>query len=409
MEMKTKMKSRIVKALFSAALAIGIWLYVVTVVSPNSDKHFYNIPVNDSSKVLLHQQELMIVDMETSKVSIHLEGNRVDLNKLSSDKIPVTLDVSKIYQAGIHEVPYDVNVPDGVTIREKSPETITVEVVPWTSTSVPVEVDYGDTAVKDGYIPYKESKELNITDVEIAGPTAVVNQIKMAKIQVDLTDRKDTINEFFTHTLCDENGAPVDAKNVTVNTESIKLTLPIMRLKELKLRVKVLPGGGATEENTAITVNPATVWVSGSETLLEKVEDLEIGPIDLGEILEDQTVTLPIKLREGLISEAGVTKATVEVKLPELATRTITVRNITAENKPAGMEIELLAKAMEIQVRGPKEKVESLDVQSLQIRVDFTDTELGAVQRKFELVGADADIGPVGPCLISANVTKSNS
>lgn len=403
------MKSKILRALLSAAIAIGVWFYVVTVVSPNSDKQYYNIPVDDASKVLLHEQQLMIVDMDTSEISVHLEGNRIDLNKLSSDKLQATLDVSKIFEPGTHKVPFEVDVPDGVNIRSKSPSTITVEVVPRASKSVPVEVDYGDTAVAEGFMADKENKILDITEVEIAGPASVVEQISMAKIQVDLNGRKDSISEQFSHILCNAQGEPVDAKNITVNAESIKLTLAIMRIKEIKLQVKVLPGGGATEQNTTIEINPQTIWVSGSEENLNELDELEIGQINLGGILESQTISLPIKLKEGLTCESGITEAIVDIKLPELAMRTITVTNITAENVPAGMKAELLTKALEIQVRGPKEKIEALDAQNLQIQVDFTGTELGAVKRKAELVGVDADTGAVGTYTVSANVSKTGS
>ena len=39
------MKNKVLTALFSLAVAFGLWLYVITVVSPGSEATFYNIPV----------------------------------------------------------------------------------------------------------------------------------------------------------------------------------------------------------------------------------------------------------------------------------------------------------------------------------------------------------------------------
>ena len=49
------MKNKLPTALLSAVIAIGIWLYVVTVVSPNSDKNFYNIPLCLSWYIILQR------------------------------------------------------------------------------------------------------------------------------------------------------------------------------------------------------------------------------------------------------------------------------------------------------------------------------------------------------------------
>ena len=90
------MKSKIVTALISLAIAILVWLYVVTVISPNSSKYFYNFEVGIQGSKLLEEQDLVIMSADISTVTLHLEGNRIDLNKLSSANIIVDVDVSKI-------------------------------------------------------------------------------------------------------------------------------------------------------------------------------------------------------------------------------------------------------------------------------------------------------------------------
>ena len=39
------MKNKILAALLSVAVAFGLWLYVITVVNPESEKTYYEIPV----------------------------------------------------------------------------------------------------------------------------------------------------------------------------------------------------------------------------------------------------------------------------------------------------------------------------------------------------------------------------
>lgn len=404
------MKNKLLTALLSFVIALGIWLYVVTVVSPNSDKQYYNIPVVTQSEALLHDRGLMITDTDISAVSLHLEGSRIDLNKLSSSNITVTVDVSKIYEAGSHSLTYSVSYPgdvaqNAITVLSKSPSTVTVEVEERISKEVPVDIQYNGS-LAENFMADKENIELDYESISITGPKSVIDQIAMARIDVDLEGRSESITGQFAYTLCNEKAEPVDAELVVTDVANVNLTLKIMRVKEIKLTVNVVDGGGATAQTSSITISPETIWISGSDALLEDMESLELGTINLGEIPKDQSMTFPIKLPEGISDETGVTEAVVEVKFPELATKTLTVTNINAVNVPAGLKAELLAKVLEVQLRGPKEQIESLEASDITVTVDFTGAQAGTVKIKAEIVCSVPGVGAVGSYTVSATVRE---
>ena len=124
------MKSKIISALIAVAVALGVWLYVVTVISPNSDKSFHNIEVNMEGEALLNDQGLMVTNPEISTATLHLEGSRVDLNKLNSENIILNVDVSKISAPGTHDLPYSIDFKDmsanAFTFLDKKPGTVKV-------------------------------------------------------------------------------------------------------------------------------------------------------------------------------------------------------------------------------------------------------------------------------------------
>lgn len=405
------MKNKFLTALLSGLIALGIWLYVVTVVSPNSDKHYQNIPVVTQSEAILLERGLMVTHIDVTTASMHLEGSRLDLNKLNNSNILVTVDVSKIFKAGTHSLNYDVEFPgdvtqNAITVRSISPGTVTVKVEERVSKPVPVDVQYNGT-VAENFVADKENKVLDYTEINITGPKSVVDKIFAARIDVDLEGRNESIDEQYSYTLCDDQGQPVDAQMVTTDIASVNFSLKIMRVKEIKLLVTVVDGGGATAATSSVTVEPQSIWVSGSDNLLEGLENLELGTVNLGEIPEDQELTFSIKLPEGITDETGVTEAKVSVKFPELATKQFTVTDISPINVPAGVEVELLTKALEIQVRGPKDTIEALTAESLRITVDFTAAETGTVKLKAVLVSEDPDIGAVGSYTVSATVKKT--
>ena len=402
------MKNKLLTGLLSVAIALGMWLYVVTFVSPNSDKNYDNIPVIRQSEALLHERGLMITEADTDTVSLHLEGSRVDLNKINSSNISVTVDVSKIYEVGTHALTYTVTPPgdvasNAITVLSKSPNTITVKVEERITKAIPIDVKYSGS-LADNFMADTENKEMDVENISITGPKSVVDQITVAVVDVDLEGKSESITGQFAYTLCNESGEPVDAELVTTDVANITLTLRIMRVKEIALNINVIPGGGATLENTEITVSPETIWVSGSDNLLENLDSLDLGSINLGEITQDDTLTFPIKLPEGITDESGVTEATVEVKLPDLAVKMLTVKEFNAVNVPAGMDVDILTKSLEIQLRGPGELIADLTESDVSVTVDFTGTQAGTVKVKAQIICHNPDVGAVGVYTVSATV-----
>ncbi len=405
------MKNKIVTALLSVVIAFALWLYVITVVSPNSDKHYYNIPVTLQSEVILQERGLMITSAELPDVSLHLEGNRTDLNKLNSANITIAVDVSRIGEPGIHNLTYTPTYPgdianNAITVLSRSPSTITIEVEERISKGVPVDILYTGTLSED-YMADKENKVLDYETVNITGPKSVVDQIAMARIEVDLTDRVESINEQFRYTLCNEKGTPVDAELVITDAEAVTLNLRIVRVKQLALTVNVIDGGGATEETSSITVEPQTIRVSGSDNLLEGLDSLELGTINLGEMLKDEILTFPIKLPEGVTNETGVLEATVDVNFPDLDTKTLKVKAFKAINVPAGLKADIITQMLEIQLRGPKASIKKITAEDITVEVDFADEQVGTVSKKPNIIIDIEGVGAVGTYNVTATLRKA--
>ncbi len=405
-----QMKNKLLTALLSLGIALGMWLYVVTVVSPNSDKQYQNIPVVVQGEAILQERGLMITDMEQTSVSLQLEGNRIDLDKLNSTNITLTVDVSKIAEAGIHNLSFTPTYPgdisnNAMTVLKKNPSAITVHVEERISKAVPVEIDYVGT-LAEGYMADKENKVVDYESVTITGPKSAVDQITMARVGVDLEDRSESISGQFNYVLCNEKGEPVDAKLVTTDVETVTLTLRILRVKEIMLTVNVIDGGGATKDTSSITIEPKTIRISGSDKTLEGLEHLELGTIELGDMLEDALLAFPIKLPEGVTNETGVTEAAVDVRFPDLSMKTLTVDNFQVVNVPAGLNAEVITRRLEIQIRGPKRIVEQVEEEDITIVVDFSNEQVGTATVKAQIVIDAEGVGAVGTYNITATVQE---
>ncbi len=404
------MKNKLPSILIAFGIAVALWLYVVTVVSPNSDKHYHNIPVTIQSEVILQERGFMITTTELPTVSLHLEGNRTDLNKLNSSNITVSADVSRIGEPGTHTLPltpvFPGDVPNNaITVLSRDPGSITITVEQRITKEVPVAIQYVGTLSED-YMADKENKELDYQNITISGPKSAIDQIAMARIDVDMTNRTESISEAFRFILCDAAGEPVDAALVTANTDAVTLTLKILQVKEIDLVVTVVNGGGANDKTSEITISPSSIRVSGSTTLLEGLDKLELATLNLAEISGDQTLTFPIKLPEGVTNETGVQEATVEIRFPELTTKVLTVTKINAINVPQGLTADLITQRLEIQVRGPKSKVQKIAASDITVTVDLSNEQVGTATVRADIAISVDGVGAVGIYDVTATLRK---
>ncbi len=384
------MKNKIVTILLSALIAFGLWVYVITVEQPESEKTYYNIPVVLQNESILAERGLMIVS-DHPEVTLSLSGTRTNLNQLNESNINVIANVSGIVTPGTHELTYSVsypgNIPSGSITREYSdPVLLTLKVENRVTKYIPVVPDYMDTVVPDGMIADKENMVLDYPVIEVTGPESVLDKITQAVIQVDLQDQTQTIVGAYTYTLCDKAGEPVDSQWVTTNVELVNMTLPIQRVKEIALELNIIEGGGATKLTSTIDIQPATINVSGSEALLEDLSVLQLGTIDLSSMESDSVLTFDIVLPEGITNETGISTALVEVKFPDLRLTTYSVTNITLNNVPEGITAELVTQVLEIKLRGPVAAMEKITAEDITAVVDLSDAKPGTDKYTVQIV-----------------------
>ena len=388
------MKSKVLAFLLATVVAFGLWLYVITVVNPESEKTYYEIPVVLHNKEILEERGLMIVG-ESPKVTLALKGKRTTLNILNEANINVIINVANIEKPGTHHLTYDISYPGNVSKNEisvlsSSTDLITVKVEKKIKKTIPVVVDDRGTSVPDGFIAVQKDIYLDRPSIEAYGPESVMQHIYQAVIEVDLTGQTKTLIKECPYTLCNKEGVPVNASGVITNAEEVTMRIKIHRLKEISLVVKIIDGGGATQQTSTIKIDPQKIWVSGEDQLLENLSELVIGTVNLAEIPEDTTFTFLIVMPEGVTNQTGVEQATVRVDVPELMTKAFNVTTITAINVPVGMEADIITQAQSVTVRGPADVVETMKDTDISLVVDFSKVQPGMHPLEARVVISDA-------------------
>lgn len=402
------MKRKILHLLLSVLIAFALWIYVVTVVSPESEATFYNIPVVLNNESVLVGKGLMVTSEDEPTVTLQLKGNRTDLNNLKNSDITVVADLSRINEAGNQSLSYNVSFTGGnaFEIMNQTPGHITLDVVEWTTKDVQVVPVYTGTLDLD-YIDYRDQLEMDYQTVSITGPKAVVDQITQAAVEVNLDGRVETVSESLRYTLCDENGEPVDATSITTNVAEVTVTLKVLRVKEVPLLLEVSYGGGATAATSAVTQDYETIKVAGSEKMLDDLDSLTIGSVDLATISEAAEMTFDIVLPTGVENLSGITRVNVTVDFPGLAVKTLNVGKIFVSGTPKGVTYEIGTKMVPVTVRGPETLIEDITESNITILIDLSEAQLGEnrVTAKVMFDTAYGEVGAIGSYSVNVTLT----
>ena len=98
-------------------------------------------------------------------------------------------------------------------------------------------------------------------------------------------------------------------------------------------------------------------------TLCAELSDFEIIPTDLPEA--------------DITNESGFQEVPVHITLPELATRTFKLTQITPVNVPQGMEATITAQEIDIVLRGVKTQLYAMTEEDITVTVDFAQGQIG--------------------------------
>lgn len=400
-------------ALLSLAIAFGMWLYVITTVSPGFSGPVSDIPVVFEGEYTLNERGLMITEGLNATVDLTISGNRSDVIKVDRNNITVKVDLTKIDSPGIKKLDYQIIYPgdvpnDALNEESRYPDKITITVEKKISKPVDVQVNFVGSA-KDGYIAETEEYVLDYPAVNIQGPASVVEKIAYARIDVDLTDRSSSISENYRFTFCDEEGEPVDVAMVTAEVAEVHLDVKIQRWKEIPLKLELKYGGGALENNTSVKIDPVSIRVCGSELLLEDLNEIVLGTVDLSTLEENLTQTYTITMPEGVTNMTGKTEATVTIQFVGLTIREFEVSQIEVINVPEGLDYDLLNEVVKVRLRGAISLINQLNPEDIVLTVDLSGKEIGSFTIKPAITFKGdqyVTLGAVGPHSVSIAVKE---
>lgn len=359
----------------SLLISITLWLYISSVDKEVITQPFRGVKVELVGESLLKDSRNMVItDMDTSTVTVVLEGPRRIIGSWDADSITAQIDVSKLSRAAYTSQQYVISYPDGtdtssISVVRKTPETINFMVSPQVSKTIQVRGSF-DGKLADGYTA--EMPVFEPSTIVISGAEAYIKNVSYAWVtfgegEVDSTYKVET-----GFTLMDEDGVPCSNTGITFSTDVVTATLPVLDMKEVKLDVNLIEGAGATAANTKVSIEPKSLLLAGDSALLEGMNRIVLATIDLTEFTSSFTDVYTIPLDNGLRNTTGETEARVTVEIAGLSTKSFKVTNLSCINVTEGYSANIISESLDVTLRGKEDVISQIKPENIRAVADLS-------------------------------------
>ena len=392
--------NKIVQVVFALLLALLLWFYVVNQENPDDvDLVFRDVVIQYEGEDDILASENLSITSDNDTIDLRLEGKRRELLRLDSSDLYLVVDVSNIDEPGTYSLPYRLSLPLGIsaTVSEDSPQEITVTVSRFAEKSIPV------TAVFNGSVATGYLADDNISvypdSIVISGREEDVAQVDHALVTLSGSGLRESIVESMPFTLVDADGNTLSFEDMTLSREQVTVKFPILLQKKVPLTVALQEGGGATEANVSWSMSQDSLHIAAEEDVLNTIDSIELGVIDLAQVEENGTYLFPITLPEGVRNLSGVTEIQVDVTVRGLATKQVETTNISCINVTERYTASVVTDSLTVTLRGPEEDLAAVTGDNVLVDADLSEiggaTGIYTVPAVAHVEGSDT-VGVIG-------------
>ena len=368
--------SRALYIVLACILSVILWLYVASYANTDMEAELTGLEINYvGGDDILRDRKLLVTEKDQQSVSLTILGKRNVVSAIKKDEVEVSVDLTDIRSTGVYEKVYTVTFPDSVKedavlIVKRSPEYVTVNIDNLITKPVEVRGDF-EGSVQDGYM--QEPIVYEPATIMVSGPEEVVSHIACARVVLDRENLNRTVTGSVSYTLLDYEDKPVDTRELSMDVEEVKYTIPIVMVKDIVLTVDLIEGGGAKATNAVVEVKPNVLTVTGDAELIQGINQITLGAIDLAAFEQTYTATYPIPLPNGAENLSGDKEAIVTVNIRGLAARHILTTKISFTNVSEGYVANPITQYKEVVIRGPEDIIYMVAPDNVQLVADLSE------------------------------------
>lgn len=379
--------NKILYMVLSLLIAVLFWLYVDGQEGNKITQSYNDIPIEFiGEEDSLFNKGLMLEQGRDTTVDLRLSGPRTVISSLRREDIHLQVNLSSVSSSGWRQLNFTTIFPDNVnrseiTVESQSLYTVTVLISHLSTRTIPVKAVV-EGEVPEPYIYRGEGLVIDPVELVISGKEEIIDQVQEARVVIDLTDQRNTIQREYEYQLLDKDGEVVDTEDIICSVKRVDVTAPILLVKELTLSVIVNEAPGAMMEDVDYTLLlPGTndsvdsIMVAGPAASLEGKDDIVVGvgEYNLADYATDVALTLPINMPANCINLSGITQVVLSIHYKNTTTKLFTVTNIATRGCSEGQSASIITSALNVVLRGREEDLEQVTADNIRVVADLTD------------------------------------
>ncbi|MBK6646506.1 MAG: hypothetical protein IPG44_12325 [Anaerolineales bacterium] len=365
--------------LWAFALALAVWISSVTSADPDQTR---TLPDHVSVDVIGQSPDLVFSEPIAKDVEVVLRAPASVWKLIEADPqvVRAILDISGL-SAGEHTLNLQIQVnARPAQVVSVSPGTFTFTLEPLIRKVLDVDLRIsGEAAV--GYQVGEIS--LEPMTVTVSGAQSRVDEVKRARVSIDLNRIREDFDQSVKVEALDERGTLVGG--VSISPETLLVTIPISQqggYRDVAVKVITLGRVASGYRLTDISVSPPVVTIySDDPALVNSLPGvLETQPLDLQNAQDDITTRLKLSLPAG-ISIIGEQTVLVQAGVsPIESSVTLSGQRIEIVGLGDDLNVQVSPTNVDIILSGPLPILDTLTRQSVRVTVDLTGLETGTYQ-----------------------------
>lgn len=366
--------------LLALFLAIIVWVMAVNATSRIEDRIFPEVGLPIELENI--PPGLVPLSGEGQRVRLHIRAPAESWVRLEPSDFRAWLDLSGL-EPGLHQLEVHVEqarpVDPQVRILRRLPDRVTVRLDEVVTRTVPIEVNVSDR--QDVAYSYEVlTPTVSPPEVDIRGPSSLVNQVESAVVNVELHETRSTVTANLPVTLVDRRGQPVlpdQVPGMRVEPEQALVTVPIRQrpgYRELIVRPVIVGTPAPGYWVSDVQWDPKIISVVGLPSITQELPGIvQTEPIDVtGERAGTITRSVRVILPEN-VSPLDQTAANVTVEIePLTSSKTVTVEPEVTGLQPGLAVADISPGSIDVLVEGPVVELDTLRPEDVLATLDLT-------------------------------------
>ena len=392
--MKKKFYDHMGLKLLSLVIAFVMWFIVMNIEDSTIARTISGIPVKMLNENTILDSGNVFDVTSGDTVDVIVKGPRSIVENLEVDNFTAVADLSQL--SVTNSTTISVNVNSSVSIKKMKMLTITpineyvtLSIESEVEKSVPVKVITTGT-VMNGYSLGNAVPAPNM--ITVKGPASVLANIVEARAVVDVNQATKNIKSKINVGCIDGYGAAIAKDNISLSTETVEVSIPVYKTKEIPVNVKI---AGSPKEGYAVkevNFEPNTIVVAGPSSELKNIESLDILDVvvtDATENIEKNKNVSEYLPNNIILADPASEEIAISVTVEKLEEREISLNaaNISITDTSKDYKYSITSPVvLKVKIKGFPESIDSVDAKALSARISADNLSLGShvLQVKFE-------------------------